>query len=123
MNTHIEKVLQNVREGKSQTIWFDIDGTLADTDGKKYDKSEPDENMIKMLNLLHDQGHKIFIITARGASSGIDWRDITEKQLKTWGVKYDKLIMGYPRDLLIDDAVLRPDEFMGLGIGDKGEEK
>ena len=114
MNPNIEAVLKKIQDGIPQTIWFDIDGTLADTESRKYDKAEPDENMIKLLNMLHDKGNTIFIVTARGASSGIDWKTTTEYQLKKWGVKYDKLIMGYPRDLFIDDATLRPDEFLNM---------
>jgi trehalose-6-phosphatase len=114
MNPNIKAVLKKIQDGIPRTIWFDIDGTIADTSGNDYEKSEPDENIIKLVNMLHDQGHVIFIITARGASSGINWKDITEYQLRKWGVKYDKLIMGYPRDLFIDDATLRPDEFVRM---------
>lgn len=118
MNPNIEAALKKIRDGVPRTIWFDIDGTLADTDGNKYDGAEMDENMVKALNWLYDQGHTIYIITARGASSGIDWKEITEYQLKKWGVRYHKLIMGYPRDLFIDDSTLRPDEFLYSVIGD-----
>lgn len=114
MNKNIKSVLKKIQEGKSLTIWFDLDGTLASTEYTKYDQAEPDESMIKLSNMLYDKGHKIYIVTARGATSGIDWVETTKKQLKEWGVKYHKLIMGYPRDLLIDDASLRPDEFLNL---------
>ncbi|EMR74109.1 hypothetical protein MBGDN05_00071 [Thermoplasmatales archaeon SCGC AB-539-N05] len=114
MNDNIKKVLKNIEDGKKRTIWFDIDGTLASTESDKYDRAEPDEAMIILANMLYDEGHTIFLVTARGATSGIDWRETTEKQLKEWGVKYHKLIMGYPRDLIIDDASIRPDEFLNI---------
>ena len=112
MNNNIEKVLKKIVEGKKQTIWFDIDGTLASTAGTKYDEAEPDEAMITLSNMLYDQGHEIYIVTSRGATSGIDWRETTERQLREWGVRYHRLIMGYPRDLFIDDASINPEEFL-----------
>ena len=56
--------------------------------------------------MKHD-GHVIVYWTARGSVTGIDWRDITESQLKDWGVKYHELRFGKPSfDLLIDDKAL-----------------
>lgn len=92
--------------------WFDIDGTLADTNGKKYYEAKPIPAMINMVNMLYDQGHHIIIFTARGGTSGIDWRRDTMYQLYLWGVKYHELIMGYPKDVVVDDRALRPDEFL-----------
>ena len=114
MNQNIESVLKKIQEGVPTTIWFDIDGTLASTESNKYDQAEPDEAMITLANMLYEEGHTIFMVTARGATSGKDWQETTKRQLKEWGVKYHKLIMGYPRDLFIDDASLRPDEFLNL---------
>ena len=113
MNLQIEKTLQEIKKGeKKLTIWWDIDGTLCSTDGKDYDNAEPDEAMITLLNSLYDHGHTIYIVTARGASSGINWKAVTKHQLQKWGVKYHKLIMGYSKDLFVDDVCLRPEEFL-----------
>lgn len=112
MNKQIQKVLKNIKEGKKQTIWFDIDGTIADTELTDYSVSEPDQAMITLLNSLYDHGHTIYIVTARGASSGKDWKALTEYQLQQWGVRYHKLIMGYSKDLIIDDGCLNPEEFL-----------
>ena len=50
--------------------------------------------------------------TARGTGSGIDWRDITEKQLEEWGVKYHELKFGKPvYDLFIDDKNIESKEY------------
>lgn len=87
---------------------FDIDGTIADTPEKEYDKAEPDEAMIALVNMLYDQGNHIKIITARGTGSGIDWREITCKQLKKWGVKYHQLIFGR----IVSDKTILPEEFL-----------
>jgi len=87
---------------------FDIDGTIADTPEKEYDKAEPDEAMIALVNMLYDQGHHIIIITARGTSSGIDWEVVTKNQLKKWGVHYHELIFG----MIISDKVITPEDFL-----------
>ena len=40
------------------------------------------------------------------------FRDITEKQLKDWGVNYDELFMGKPAgDFYIDDKGVKDEEF------------
>ena len=87
---------------------FDIDGTLADTDEKKYMRAEPDEAMIALINMLYDEGNEIKIVTSRGTGSGIDYREGTEKQLKNWGLRYDELIFGR----IVSDKVTSPEEFL-----------
>lgn len=115
MNKKIEEKIKMIKEAKRPyTIWFDIDGTLVDTDEQKYDEVIPDEAMIALVNHLHYLGHKIILLTARGATSKIDWRELTESQLKKWGVQYHELLMGRPKDLIIDDVGLRPNEFLEL---------
>ena len=40
----------------------------------------------------------------RLALTGIDWREVTEKQMAQWGVKYHELRFGKPAgDFYIDD--------------------
>ncbi len=113
MNKNIEEKIKMINEAKRPyTIWFDIDGTLVDTDEQKYDEVIPDETMIALLNHLHYLGHRIILLTARGATSKIDWRHLTELQLEKWGVQYHELLMGRPKDLIIDDVALRPNEFL-----------
>jgi hypothetical protein len=86
----------------------DIDGVLAFTNKNDYINSKPNTEEIAKLNLLYDKGHTINIWTARGSTSGIDWREVTAQQLKDWGVKYHKLIMGKPSyDVFIDDKTRR----------------
>ena len=114
MNPFIRNTLKRIEKGEKVTIWFDIDGTLCDSRYKNYADAIPDEAMISLLNYLYDKGCQIFLVTARGSTSGIDWRKLTEKELKEWGVKYHKLIMGYPKDLYIGDETLRPNEFLEL---------
>ena len=80
----------------------DIDGTLC-TENCKYEDSKPIKKIITKINKLY-KDNTIILHTARGASSGYDWRPLTEHQLKTWGVKYHNLIMGKPyADYYIDN--------------------
>jgi len=65
---------------------------------------------IKKINKLYESGSKIIYWTARGTGSGIDWREVTEKQFKEWGVKYHELRLGKPiYDLFIDDKNINSD--------------
>jgi len=81
----------------------------------KYRTCSPIQKNIDILNECAELGAKIIVYTARGMS--IFKGDIsevysnlyvlTESQLKEWGVRYDKLVMGKIHyDLLIDDKVL-----------------
>ena len=72
-----------------------------------YGQALPNEKMIAIVNQLYDMGNKIVLFTARGYVTGIDWRAVTEKQMKDWGVKYHELKMGKPNaDFYIDDKFL-----------------
>jgi len=86
---------------------FDIDGTLCTNTEGAYDKAEPYSDVVVRVNELYDQGHHIILMTARGSTTGIDWRPTTETQLKTWGVRYHELHLGKPTaDIYIDDKAV-----------------
>ena len=54
--------------------------------------------------------------TARGSGTGIDWYDVTKKQLKSWGVKHHELRLGKPvYDLFIDDKAMNPSAWDNKG--------
>lgn len=87
----------------------DIDGTIC-TQAKNYAEAMPLFNRIERINQLYDEGHTIVYFTARGTETGIDWREITERQFKMWGVKYHDLIFGKPAaDYYLDDRMLNLD--------------
>jgi hypothetical protein len=91
---------------------FDIDDTICTTEGVDYSSSKPIVDRITKINSLYDNGAIIKIYTARGSKTGIDWRDHTEKQLRSWGVKYHELHMGKPfADLYIDDKAIKDSDF------------
>ena len=83
---------------------FDIDGTLCTNTYGHYEEAEPLFDMISQVNRLHDAGHFIILFTARGTTTGIDWRSLTEEQMARWGVRYHNLQLGKPEaDIYIDD--------------------
>lgn len=92
---------------------FDIDGTICHTNGKNYMSAEPFMDVINEINRLYRTGHKIKFFTARGTSSGIDWTEVTKKQLEKWGVQYHELIMNIKPsfDTLIDDRAIDAGEW------------
>lgn len=98
-----------------QKYVFDIDGVVAKYDQKlRYDEAEPDDETIQMINELYRRGNYIVLYTARGYKTGINWENITRKQLRDWGVKYHKLEFGKPdADLYIDDKGISIWEFKG----------
>ena len=103
-------------------IYVDLDEVLCHVPGdisqpRDYNQAVPDEYMIAKVNELSEQGHEIVIWTARGKLTKIDWKEITEKQLKDWEVKYDKLSFDKPYyDLLIDDKAVNL-EYLKLDSG------
>ncbi|MEX0813502.1 MAG: hypothetical protein WD048_14885 [Chitinophagales bacterium] len=88
-------------------IFVDIDNTVMHTEGTDYEKSTPMQENIERVNKLYDEGHYIVYWTARGMKSGLDWTELTEKQLKAAGAKYHELrLTKPPYDVFIDDKVV-----------------
>ena len=97
---------------KKLTYVVDIDGTICNTERGNYFGSKPIQERIDKINKLYDEGHKIIYYTARGYKSGVNWRELTERQLKEWGCKYYKLVMGKPfGNYYIDDSNILLTEF------------
>lgn len=92
---------------------IDIDGVLCDDMLGEYEKSKPDYKAIRKVNKLYKDGHTIKIFTGRGSATGIDWREFTIKQLRSWGVKYHELIFGKPvADFFVDDKALNIEDWI-----------
>ena len=91
---------------------IDIDGTICQNTFGEYEKAEPFQDRIDFFNELFDEGNEIIYWTARGANSGKDWSELTEKQLNDWGVKRKEFNMGKPAyDFWIDDKCFNADKF------------
>lgn len=103
-------------------IAFDLDDVICKHDSKydslgplKYNYCLPIEKNIELVNALHNSGYEILIYTARGMSEYKgnlnliyeNLYDLTYKCLVSWGVKFDRLVMGKLNyDVLIDDKVI-----------------
>ncbi|MBO6015939.1 MAG: acylneuraminate cytidylyltransferase family protein [Lachnospiraceae bacterium] len=96
-----------IKEGGKRFV-FDIDGVIAlKREDLSYDQAKPDERMIRIINRLYEMGNEIVLFTARGYVTGIDWREVTEKQMADWGLHYHELQMGKPNaDYYVDDKML-----------------
>jgi len=96
-------------------ICFDIDNVICKTEKNFYSKSKPIKKNIKFINDLFDKGFVIKIFTARFMGRSNEnakiakqkASNLTIKQLKKWGVKYNSLIFGKPSfDIMVDDKAL-----------------
>jgi len=96
---------------------FDIDNTLVKTVNSDYERSVPIQSRIDSVNRLYDAGHTIYLFTARGSSSGKDWRQFTEEQMQLFGVKYHRIITGKPDvDLFVDDKAISVQEWDRMNL-------
>ena len=101
-----------IENANPKTFSIDIDGTLCENTFGAYEEAIPIKERIRKINKLHEKGNIINLYTARGTTTGIDWSDLTFKQLKRWGVKYHSLKLGKPEaDLYIDDKAINADDF------------
>lgn len=95
-----------------KTYCFDLDGTLCTNTEGAYELAVPFFDRIQKVNELFENGSQIFIFTARGTVTGIDWRALTEEQLEKWGVKYHELQLGKPfAHIYIDDRAINDKDF------------
>ena len=100
---------------KTKILCFDIDNTICNTVGKNYKKSIPNKAAINKINILYDNGYTIKLFTSRfmgrNKESIVKAKKqgfkMTIKQLKSWKIKYHKLIFGKPSfDLYVDDKAI-----------------
>jgi len=94
-------------------FYVDIDETICTkSPDLRYENAHPMTERIEKINKLYDEGNTIIYWTARGTVTGIDWREVTEKQFRQWGVKYHELRFGKPAyDLFIDDKNINSERF------------
>jgi hypothetical protein len=96
-----------------KTFCFDLDDTLCKTNGCDYDNSQPYIERINLVNKLYNEGHTIFIDSARGSGTGIYWTTKTKKQLDSWGLKYHKVRCGrkFAADIYVDDKAFNSEDY------------
>jgi hypothetical protein len=93
--------------------YVDIDDTICHYEGERdYNLAVPLRSRINAINSLFDSGNRVVYWTARGSTTGIDWSDVTKKQLISWGAKHHDLLMGKPHyDVYIDDKSINSEDF------------
>lgn len=90
----------------------DIDNTICHTNNSDYKNSIPLYSRIEKINELYLLGHKVIYWTARGAKSGIDWKDFTVSQLDSWGCLRHETLFDKPEyDIFIDDKAINTKDF------------
>lgn len=95
---------------KPRVFCFDLDGTLCTNTHGDYESAQPFPWAVERVNALAAAGHRIVVFTARGSTTGVDWRELTEGQLRRWGVAFDELRLGKPgADVYVDDRALHTD--------------
>lgn len=88
----------------SKKYFIDLDNTLCINENSEYENSIPIQERIDYVNNLKNEGNEITIWTARGSTSGINYRELTLRQLNEWNINYDILLMEKPNyDIYIDD--------------------
>ena len=94
-------------------VIVDIDETVCATpETRDYTKSVALADRIQKINKLYDEGNTIIYWTARGSGTGLDWREITENQLKKWGAHYHELQLYKPMyDLFICDKAINSEVY------------
>lgn len=105
----------NLMSGNKKFV-FDIDGVIAEyKEDLNYAEAKPNQEMVSAINHLYDANNYIVLYTARGTKTGIDWKEVTRKQMGDWGVKYHELKFGKPdADFYIDDKMANLEEITGL---------
>lgn len=92
---------------KKLKLAFDIDNTLVEggTKENEYMDAVPIPEMIELVNMLHDEGHEIFLFTSRASFYG-------QKKQEEWlknnmKIKYDYAYFSKPLyDIFIDDRAI-----------------
>lgn len=103
-------------------ITFDVDETITKwNNDRDYENFVADEEMVKFINKLYDEGHIITLYTARGMRSCGPGKIAVEilpgliKNLRKIGLKFHNLLTHKPYyDWIVDDKAMRPDEFKEL---------
>ena len=110
-----------------KTYCFDIDGTLCNNTEGEYANAKPFVDRIAVVNKLFKEGHQILLLTARGATTGIDWRKLTEEQMLEWGVCYHELYLNKPTaHIYIDDKAFNSETWdwnLNIGLSPESDRK
>jgi 2-polyprenyl-3-methyl-5-hydroxy-6-metoxy-1,4-benzoquinol methylase len=104
---------------EQRRICFDLDSVIC-THGQYYD-AEPIKHRVDRIKELYESGAYIIIDTARGSMTGCDWLEVTDQQLRRWGVPFHELHVGRKpfAHVYVDDRASHDTEFFGDQIHDR----
>lgn len=97
---------------------FDLDGVICKTKGNDYKNAKPIRKVINEINSLYKKNF-ILIYTSRFMGRNKDNVKLANKigykftynQIKKWGLKFDKLLLGKPSyDIFVDDKMFNFDK-------------
>lgn len=104
-------------------IFVDIDETICSHPHgdpyteRDYTKAGPINENINKINTLYKKGHKITYWTAGGSLTNINWRALTNQQLREWGALHHELRVDKPYyHLFICDKAINSDIFFKSNI-------
>lgn len=99
-----------------KTFVFDIDGVIATlVPSLDYAMAGPNQEIIRAINFLYEQGHRIVLFTARGSKTAKDWQGVTRRQMAEWNVKHHDLLFGKPAaDYYVDDKAMYVQDVLTL---------
>lgn len=99
------------RKTKSQNLkinYVDIDGFLFTDHKGIYRKAKPIQTNIDLINKKVDNNELVILWTSRGSKTGIDWTNLTIKQLRKAKVKFHDIRFDKPYyDELYDDKAIQ----------------
>ena len=109
----------NIINGRYKVIFVDVDETICHygnpgvkrTEAVDYSTAIPFKDRIEKINKLFDEGKTIVYWTARGTRTGINWFQVTLKQLNDWGCKFTELRLGKHIMIVIDDKNIHSKNF------------
>ena len=90
---------------------FDIDNTICTIERDDYENAKPIQERIDKVNKLVSEGHIVSYWTARGSETGINYDELTRKQLNKWGCKYYSLLNKPFADFYVDDLGHNSNDF------------
>lgn len=110
--------IKEFKTAKPKTLFIDIDGTILKHQHTISDVYHRDAEIlpgvVSKINEWDSQGHKIILVTARKEST----RDITEYQLRQFGIAWDQLVMGVGGGtrVLVNDKLDKNDVDRAIGV-------
>lgn len=106
-------------------LCVDVDDTICFTQNRDYERSVPNEPVIKKLREAREAGYTIILHTARGqgrsnnniALVADEVLDEVESFCKRFDVPYDDIVLNKPLAIAyVDDKAMRPDEFLRMPL-------